>query len=237
MKYWPEEMPIIVEGIRCPHQLFASVQESARDMGFEFCAFGLRMPLPLSRPSIETFSNYPQAWRHRYVEMDYLVVDPSVAHGMRSNRPALWTDALFSDSPALWSEARASGLRHGQIQSYLETSGMGSMLTLARSSEQITLTELKSNGPRLAWLGQVVHQAFASLLSPQRHLPPSDRLTRREIEVLQWTADGKTTGQISDILVISENTVNFHIKNAVNKLQTSNKTAAAVRAAMLGMLS
>jgi LuxR family transcriptional regulator len=36
--------------------------------------------------------------------------------------------------------------------------------------------------------------------------------------------------------VISVDTVNFHVKNAVMKLKTTNKTAAVVRAAMLGLL-
>jgi DNA-binding CsgD family transcriptional regulator len=237
MKHWPDEMPITIEGICCPHQLFERVQAAARDMGFEFCAFGLRMPFPLSRPNIKTFSNYPHAWRLRYAEMNYVAVDPSVAHGRRSMRPGLWDDSLFVDTPMMWSEARAAGLRHGRFQSHLETSGLGSMLTLARSNEEISVAELHSHALRLVWLNQVVHQAFANLLSPKCPLQPHDRLTQREVEVLQWTADGKTTGQISDILIISENTVNFHIKNAVFKLQASNKTAAAVRAAMLGMLS
>ena len=70
--------------------------------------------------------------------------------------------------------------------------------------------------------------------SPE-HAAPS-LLTTRETEILRWTADGKTAGQISDILTISDNTVNFHIKNAMAKLQTSNKTSAAVRAAMMGIL-
>ena len=61
-------------------------------------------------------------------------------------------------------------------------------------------------------------------------------LTAREIEVLKWTADGKTSADISSLLDVSENTVNFHVKNAVTKLQTTNKTAATVRAAMLGLL-
>jgi LuxR family transcriptional regulator len=62
------------------------------------------------------------------------------------------------------------------------------------------------------------------------------RLTAREIEVLRWTAHGKTVDEISVLLAISVNTVNFHIKNAVAKLHAANKTAAAVRAAMLGLL-
>jgi len=62
-------------------------------------------------------------------------------------------------------------------------------------------------------------------------------LTAREVEVLKWTADGKTSGEVSEILCVSENTVNFHVKNAVAKLRTANKTAAVVKAAMLGLLN
>jgi LuxR family transcriptional regulator len=50
-------------------------------------------------------------------------------------------------------------------------------------------------------------------------------------------ADGKTNGEISDILLISENTVKFHVKNVVSKMHVANKTAAVVRAAMSGWLS
>lgn len=61
-------------------------------------------------------------------------------------------------------------------------------------------------------------------------------LTAREVEVLRWTADGKTSGEIADIMNITEHTVNFHIKNSLVKLDASNKTAAVVKAAMTGLL-
>ena len=61
--------------------------------------------------------------------------------------------------------------------------------------------------------------------------------TDREIEVLRWTADGKTASEIADILNISERTANFHIANVITKLNAPNKTAAVIRAGMLGMLS
>jgi LuxR family transcriptional regulator len=41
---------------------------------------------------------------------------------------------------------------------------------------------------------------------------------------------------VADILRIAERTVNFHINNAVVKLNANNKTAAAIRAAVLGLL-
>ena len=37
-------------------------------------------------------------------------------------------------------------------------------------------------------------------------------LSHREREILQWTADGKSSGEIAIILSISESTVNFHHK-------------------------
>ncbi len=61
-------------------------------------------------------------------------------------------------------------------------------------------------------------------------------LSIREVAVLRWTAEGKTSADISDIFNISERTVNFHIGNTIAKLNATNKTAAVVRALLLGML-
>ncbi|MDD5278038.1 MULTISPECIES: helix-turn-helix domain-containing protein [Acidithiobacillus] len=55
-------------------------------------------------------------------------------------------------------------------------------------------------------------------------------------EVLRWTGDGKTSGEIANILQISERTVNFHTSKAITKLQVNNKTAAVLQASMLGLL-
>jgi DNA-binding CsgD family transcriptional regulator len=63
------------------------------------------------------------------------------------------------------------------------------------------------------------------------------KLTDREIEVLKWSSYGKTSREVSEILIISVNTVNFHVKNAMMKLETANKTATVARASMLGLLS
>jgi len=63
------------------------------------------------------------------------------------------------------------------------------------------------------------------------------KLTNREIEILKWSSYGKTSREVSEILRISTNTVNFHIKNAMSKLQTANKTATVARASNLGLLN
>jgi LuxR family quorum-sensing system transcriptional regulator SolR len=61
------------------------------------------------------------------------------------------------------------------------------------------------------------------------------QLTKREIEILQWTGEGKSSQEIATILHLSVNTINYHIKKSIAKLGAPNKTAAAVRAARLGL--
>lgn len=51
-------------------------------------------------------------------------------------------------------------------------------------------------------------------------------ITSREKEILIWLKEGKSTWEISVILNISQNTVKFHIKNILNKLQAVNRSQA-----------
>jgi DNA-binding NarL/FixJ family response regulator len=63
-----------------------------------------------------------------------------------------------------------------------------------------------------------------------------DDLTARELEVLRLIRDGNRNKQIADQLSISENTVNFHIKNLMDKLQANDRTHAVTIALRRGLL-
>ena len=67
------------------------------------------------------------------------------------------------------------------------------------------------------------------------HLGQED-LTPREVEVLEMIRDGNRNKQIADKLSISETTVNFHIKNIVDKLQANDRTHAVTIALRRGLL-
>jgi LuxR family quorum-sensing system transcriptional regulator CciR len=64
----------------------------------------------------------------------------------------------------------------------------------------------------------------------------SGELSDREKACLRWTALGKSSWEIGQILSISENTVIFHIKNAMRKLGVRSRTLAAVKAIQLGLI-
>ena len=47
-----------------------------------------------------------------------------------------------------------------------------------------------------------------------------------EKEVLNWVKEGKTAGEISQILSISERTVKFHIQNILRKVDAVSRAQA-----------
>jgi DNA-binding NarL/FixJ family response regulator len=86
-----------------------------------------------------------------------------------------------------------------------------------------------------------------SVHAGKRHVPPQvaarlaehlgdDDLTSRELEVLRLIRDGYRNKQIADQLAIAETTVNFHIKNLVDKLGANDRTHAVTIALRRGLL-
>jgi DNA-binding NarL/FixJ family response regulator len=73
----------------------------------------------------------------------------------------------------------------------------------------------------------------AALLA--EHLGDED-LTARELDVLRLIRDGYRNKQIADQLAIAETTVNFHIKNLVQKLGANDRTHAVTIAIRRGLL-
>lgn len=215
-------------------ETFFSLAAVAQELGFEYCTHGIRIPIPITRPRTVFLSNYPSEWLAHYNERKYVDNDPTVAHGMRSSEPVVWSDALFESAPDLWREAQAHGIRHGWAMSRRDSEGAFSMLVLARSGPPITDAELKEKEWWMRQLVDVSHTAMKTRMGPE--MPPKPKLHDREVEVLRWTADGKTASEIADILGISERTVNFHVNQAVAKLEANNKVNAAVKAAMNGLL-
>jgi DNA-binding NarL/FixJ family response regulator len=63
-----------------------------------------------------------------------------------------------------------------------------------------------------------------------------DDLTPRELEVLELIREGYRNKQIADKLCIAETTVNFHIKNLVDKLRAKDRTHAVTVAVRRGLL-
>lgn len=236
MDTWSEDFLTGLQNSHNEESVFACVLSTAQNLGFDYCAYGLRLPLPIINPQVFMLNNYPLAWRQEYEEAGYLAVDPIVSHGRRTQTALVWDDSVFSSVQEMWEDARSFGLRVGWSQSNFDCNGTVGMLSLSRSESSLTEKELQANEAKMRYLVSASHSALSRLLSSKSDIYTKVSLTAREIEILKWISDGKTSKETSNILHISVDTVNFHMKNAILKLKSTNKTGAVVRALMLGLL-
>jgi LuxR family quorum-sensing system transcriptional regulator SolR len=217
-------------------QLFAQIADLAKNLGFEYCCYGIRMPLPVSKPKVAIFDTYPAGWMAHYQENNFLQIDPMVREGMRSTRLIVWPDAPQEDSRKLWEDARDFGLSYGAAQSSWGAHGVGGLLTISRSTNQLTPVEIDDLTLKMSWLSNMAHALMSQFLVPKLAPEANLVLTPREREVLCWTGEGKTSCEIGQILNISERTVNFHINNILFKLSATNKVQAVVKAIAMGLI-
>ena len=115
----------------------------------------------------------------------------------------------------------------GEIQHALRAGASGYVLKSMPQDELLAVIRSVHAGRR-----HVPAEVAARLAE---HLGEED-LTARELEVLRLIQDGYKNKQISDKLSISENTVNFHIRNLVDKLGASDRTHAVTIAVRRGLL-
>lgn len=115
----------------------------------------------------------------------------------------------------------------GEIQRALRSGASGYVLKSMPQDDLLRVIRSVHAGKRH------VPAEVAALLA--EHLGEED-LTARELDVLQLIRDGYKNKQIGDRLSISENTVNFHIKNIVDKLGANDRTHAVTIAVRRGIL-
>ncbi|MBO0142915.1 autoinducer binding domain-containing protein [Agrobacterium sp. Ap1] len=77
---------------------------------------------------------------------------------------------------------------------------------------------------------------FEKIRRNERKAPPSP-LTVRELEVVRWTAQGKTSVEIGQILTLSDHTVNAYMTNAIKKLDCVNRTQLVAKALRLRLIA
>jgi len=180
-------------------------------------------------------STYPHEWMAQYQSQNYFAIDPVLKPENFNQGHLPWTDALFAEAQELWDGARDHGLRTGITQCLMLPNHAHGFLSVSRTSARVNVLSSEEIELRLQIL---VQMALMSLLRFEHDMvmPPEMKFSKREREILKWTAEGKTSAEIAIILSISENTVNFHQKNMQKKFNAPNKTQIACYAAATGLI-
>jgi DNA-binding NarL/FixJ family response regulator len=76
--------------------------------------------------------------------------------------------------------------------------------------------------------------AGSSLASRRQRRGTAPRLTRQETSVARLVAQGKTNQAVADALVVSVNTIEYHLKNVYAKLGIHSRSELTLRVATSG---
>ncbi len=215
--------------------VYSELQRQAQLLEFDYYALYVRHPVPFTRPRISFQTSYPEAWVSRYQAENYSAIDPVLKPENFIQGHLPWSDDLFNDAQTLWDAARAHGLRKGVTQCVMLPNRALGFLSVVRASLRSNPIDDDEVELRLQLL---VRESLAALsrLEDEMVMAPEMRFSKREKEILKWTAEGKTSYEIAMILSISENTVNFHQKNMQKKFNAPNKTQVACYAAATGLI-
>jgi DNA-binding CsgD family transcriptional regulator len=230
----------LVALLECPDQerLFSSLSSLTQELGFERFLVGARHATSGGSTEDRILSSYSPGWLKRYQEEQYASIDPVVSHAVNSSIPLIWSDQLYDSQQRLQfrEEAESYGIREGvsiPVRTRMST-GVISLVSETQGTE--IQRHIVANVADILLLSTYAYEALLKLGASHQSSQPRPVISVRETECLKWSSVGKTAWEISQILNISERTVNFHLGNAAVKLGTRGTRHTVSRAIVLGLI-
>ncbi|MER8516377.1 LuxR family transcriptional regulator [Mesorhizobium sp. M1060] len=230
------------DGVGKSEQLFDLLSAFALNFDCPWIAYGSLAPdqkgLKPARSDPAVMLNYPDEWQERYFEMSYDRMDPIVKTSRNRVSAFRWSEvyndaSTTDDERRFFDEAATFGLRSGISVPLHDPDGSLAIMNFAQAwdgeFQNRTITYLQ-----LAALHFHLRLAKSATSSGIEEEIPN--LSPREKECILWAAKGKTSWEIGTILGISLNTVNFHIKNVMRKMNTASRTTSAIKALKFGII-
>jgi LuxR family quorum sensing-dependent transcriptional regulator len=226
-----------LEGVRSADEILDHLAKALGRFGFETFMFaGLPDPAQLTAYYVLA-NNWPRGWSDLYAEQDYVTVDPVARLCRRSASPFAWSEAPYDRETEpraheVMKRARDFRMANGFCIPIHGLTGHGACVSFG--GLDIDLSPRTRSALHL--MGVYAFERICQLVRP----PASPRLvviTTREREVLTWTALGKTSSEVAEILGLTKRTVDEYALRASRKLRAQNKTHAVVKALQQGLIS
>ncbi|MGX7877107.1 autoinducer binding domain-containing protein [Mesorhizobium sp. ORM6] len=230
-----------VDGAAHAEQLFDLLSAFALNCDCPWIAYGCLTPdqnfFKPGRRYPAVMLNYPHEWQERYFEMGYDKIDPIIKTSRKRAGAFRWSEvynhaSTTEDERHFFDEAATFGLRSGISVPLHGADGSFSIVSFARPLDR----EFKNRAVTYLQLAAFQFYQRAAKFINAGGVEEIPYLSPRENECILWTARGKSSWEIGNILGISINTVNFHIKNVLRKLDVSSRTAAAIKAVNLRII-
>ncbi|WP_053146030.1 LuxR C-terminal-related transcriptional regulator [Pseudomonas sp. P97.38] len=232
MGQWDTEKLQAITSSQLIKSAFEDFQSSAAQLGFNRCSILVFSTNDCNTPLL-TLNNLPTTWNEYFQRQYDYRNNPIVKYCHHSLLPVLWSKPLFESVPGLWEDLNFFQLQYGISHPVQDHRGVTSIFSFLQDEPATSIKDFHGRVGAMLWLATRTHtHLIDQLLTTLRPL----RLSQRELDVLKWTAEGKTSGEVATILSISERTVNFHIQAIISKLDVKNKTSAVTTAVRKGLI-
>lgn len=197
------------------------------------CFAYLALPCRKSEKPL-VISTYPADWVTHYLHSRYERLDPVIAEALLNPEPFRWGLGLTKLSSAqnnLLYEASEFGIRYGFTVPIHDGHGPIAAVTFATDEKRPQFECCINTHARvLQLMAMYFHSHVRRKISRNQRLAEL-LLSPRELECLQWAAEGKSAWEIGRILGISRHTVASYLDNAKGKLGVRTVVQAAARLA------
>ena len=184
----------------------------------------------------ELISNYPVEWTDHYLREHYERVDPVIVGELSSSAPFEWgqeftAKRLSKPQCALLDEAAQFGIRCGFTVPVHDSRGPVAAVTFAADERRATFQRCVEQNRRVLQLMAMYFHAHARRRLSINRVIDGVALSPRELECLEWAAQGKSAWEIGCLLNISRRTAAFHLDNAKMKFDVRTICQAVAKLA------
>jgi LuxR family quorum-sensing transcriptional regulator LasR len=212
------------------------------DLGYGQMLFAV-IPNPqaaLEKDNAFLCSSYSPEWLGWYSANKLEYIDPVVSHCAQRTTPLIWSPEIFSSKPQkyMYEEASSHGLRAGISLPMHGANGEKGLLSFVNDSApgKRFQREVVRYLPDLLMMRDFALDAATQFMRSAPDNKEVPVLTQRELECLKWSAAGKSSWEIGQILRCSEAVVNFHIGNVRRKFDVTSRRHAVAKAIQLGLI-
>jgi LuxR family quorum sensing-dependent transcriptional regulator len=186
---------------------------------------------PLKLEPYILVNGWPKEWTQHYMRHDYYRHDPVAAWCRKSVDPFRWSDVPIDPSNQKAREVMNVACDFGLIEGYLvpivRSTGFHACVTMA-GREVDPDPDAKRAIHVISMFAHARISALGGLNFEKRKV-----LSETERDILSWTARGKTSGEIAQIMAISKFSVDTMALRAAQKLGAVNRTQAVVHAILM----
>ncbi|MEH6646121.1 helix-turn-helix transcriptional regulator [Sulfitobacter sp.] len=182
---------------------------------------------------------YSQEWQQKYIEENYLRIDPVVIGCYQRFHPVDWKRLDWSSRAAREFSKVAAGFGVGNQGFSVPVrgpNGQFAMFTVNHSCDDGTWADFTDkNRSHLILIAHYFNEKALDL-EPGRKPEQKQALSPRETDAMTLLAIGYSRAQVANTLSISEHTLRVYIESARFKLGAVNTTHAVARAISRGLI-